>query len=102
VCQQPPPPDCQGGLVRAVIDGCWGPCVQPSMCEALPFECDAQTCGPEFACMNTQSGGPSQCVPLPPDCGDVASCECVAAWFDEVCEASCGEANGTLVCQDGG
>lgn len=101
-CDIPEPPACEGGTVRAVVGFCYGPCVQPSMCEGLPFECDASTCGPGYACMTTQSGAPSQCVPLPPDCGGVASCECVAPHFDEVCSSSCGASNGTLICEDGG
>ncbi len=101
-CLMPEPPPCEGGLVRSVMNSCYGACVPPSSCETLPFECDATTCGDGFACLTTQSGAPSQCVPLPAACGGVASCECVAPWFSEVCVASCGEAGGTLLCQDGG
>jgi hypothetical protein len=102
-CDIPEPPACEGGLVRAVVGGCYGPCVPPSMCEALPFECDAATCGEGYACMTTQSGAPSQCVPLPPECGGVASCECISPYLDEVCNASCGDGGGgTLICEDGG
>ena len=101
-CDIPEPPACEGGTVRAVVGGCYGPCVQPSMCEALPFECDAATCGNGYACMTTQSGAPSQCVPLPPECGGVASCECISPYLDEVCNSSCGDNGGTLICEDGG
>lgn len=101
-CDIPEPPACEGGLVRAVVGACYGPCVPPSMCEGLPFECDAATCGDGYACMTTQSGAPSQCVPLPPECGGVASCECISPYLDEVCNASCGDNGGTLICEDGG
>lgn len=101
-CDIPEPPACEGGLVRAVVGACYGPCVPPSMCEGLPFECDAATCGDGYACMTTQSGAPSQCVPLPPECGGVASCECISPYLDEVCNSSCGDNGGTLICEDGG
>jgi hypothetical protein len=101
-CDIPEPPACEGGLVRAVVGACYGPCVQPSLCEGLPFECDATTCGPGYACMTTQSGAPSQCVPLPPECGGVPGCDCIAPYLDEVCNGSCGELGGTLLCEDGG
>ncbi len=102
LCDAAEPPPCEGGLVRAVVQDCYGACVPPSLCATLPFECDASTCGEGWACMTTQSGAPSKCVPLPAACDGVASCACVGPWLDEICVASCGESAGTLICQDGG
>jgi hypothetical protein len=97
-----PPPPCADGLVRSVDNTCYGTCVPPSMCEGLPFECDAGTCGDGFACMTTQSGAPSRCIPLPPGCGGSPSCDCVASWLDEVCGGGCSDDGATLLCTDGG
>jgi hypothetical protein len=101
-CEIEPPPPCVGDTVRSVIGDCFGPCVLPSMCTSLPDECDAQTCGEGFACMTTQSGAPSRCVPLPPGCNGTASCECIGPWLGEVCNGGCGDLGGTLLCEDGG
>jgi hypothetical protein len=101
-CEIEPPPACVDGTVRSVIGDCYGPCVLPSMCTSLPVECDADTCGEGFACMTTQSGAPSRCVPLPPGCNGTASCECIGPWLGEVCNGGCGDLDGTLLCEDGG
>ncbi len=105
VCDIVEPPPCEIGLVRSVVDNCYGACVAPSLCATLPSECDAGTCGDGFACVTTQTGGPSRCVPLPPGragCAGSPSCDCVAPWWDEVCVGSCGDGGGTLLCEDGG
>ena len=101
-CEIEPPPPCEGGLVRSVNGDCYGPCVEPSVCEGLPFECDAATCGDGYACMTSQSGASSRCVPLPPACDGSPSCECVSPWWNEVCAGSCGDGGATLLCEDGG
>lgn len=101
-CEIEPPPPCGGGLVRSVTGMCYGPCVEPSVCETLPFECDGSTCGEGHACVTTQSGAPSRCVPLPPGCDGSPSCDCLALWWNDVCSSSCGDGGGTLLCEDGG
>jgi hypothetical protein len=101
-CEMAEPPPCVGGLVRSYINDCYGPCVLASMCTSLPTECDADTCGEGFVCMTTQSGAPSRCVPLPPACNGVGSCECIGPWLGEVCNGGCGDLGGTLLCEDGG
>lgn len=101
-CKIAPPPACEGGSVRSVIDDCYGPCVPAEMCEELPFDCDATTCGDGFACLTSQSGSTSKCVPLPDDCGGVASCECVGPWIGEACNGACDDSGGVFLCQDGG
>jgi hypothetical protein len=98
----PPLPPCVGNTLHSVIDSCFGPCVPPSMCASLPVECTADTCGEGFACVNTQSGAPSRCIPLPPACNGVGSCECVAPWWGEVCNGGCGGSDNLLLCEDGG
>jgi len=85
-----------------VINTCYGPCVPANMCEGLPMECDAGTCGDGFACVTTQSGSPSQCIPLPPACEGDPSCDCVSPWWGDVCGGSCGDDGDTLLCEDGG
>jgi hypothetical protein len=101
-CEIEPPPPCVDGSVRSVINDCFGPCVLPSMCTSLPAECNADTCGEGFVCMTTQSGAPSRCIPVPPGCNGVASCECIGPWLGEVCNGGCGDLGGTLLCEDGG
>lgn len=101
-CEVEPPPPCVDGTARSVINDCYGPCVLPSMCTTLPSECDADTCGQGFVCMTTQSGAPSRCIPLPPGCNAVGSCECIGPWLGEVCNGGCGDLGGTLLCEDGG
>lgn len=102
-CEIEPPPPCEGGLVRSVDNMCYGPCVPPSMCESLPFECDAATCGEGYACMVTQSGASGSCIPLPPGCNGTPSCDCVAPWWGEIdCGGSCGDLGDVLLCEDGG
>ena len=101
LCDAPPPPACENGRVRSVVDDCYGPCVQPNMCATLPMECDADTCGEGFACMISQSGAPSRCVPISDGCAE-PNCACVSAWLDEACGGSCSDAGGTLLCEDGG
>jgi hypothetical protein len=101
-CEMAEPPPCNESMVRSVINDCYGPCVLPSMCTSLPVECDADTCGEGFVCMTTQSGAPSRCIPLPPACNGVGSCECIGPWLGEVCNGGCGDLGGTLLCEDGG
>jgi hypothetical protein len=101
-CEVEAPPACTDSLVRSVINDCYGPCVLPSMCASLPAECDADTCGEGFVCMTTQSGAPSRCIPLPPACNGVGSCECIGPWLGEVCNGGCGDLGSTLLCEDGG
>lgn len=101
-CEIDPPPPCEGGTLRSAINNCYGPCVPPSMCTYLPFECDANTCGEGFACMVTQSGAPSRCIPLPPGCNGVPSCDCVGSYLGDTCGGGCGDLGGMILCEDGG
>jgi hypothetical protein len=103
ICEVEPPPPCEGGLVQSVINDCYGPCVPPNMCANLPGQCDASSCGEGFACMVTQSGAPSQCIPLPPACEGSPSCECIAPWWTEIdCGGACGTTGSGFLCEDGG
>jgi hypothetical protein len=101
-CEIEPPPPCEGGLVRSVQNSCYGPCVQPNLCEGLSVPCSASSCGEGFACMTTQSGSRSRCLPLPATCGGSPSCDCMLPWWHEVCGGGCGHDGGTLLCEDGG
>ena len=102
LCDILEPPPCEGGLVRSVVDGCYGSCVSPTLCATLPFACDASTCGAGWFCVQSQSGAPSLCAPLPAGCGDSPSCGCVGGFFAEVCNGGCSEASFGLLCEDGG
>ncbi len=93
------PPECESGFVPSVVDGCWGACVPYRYC-ADTSNCD-ETCGPEWTCITSQSGGYDGCVPLPSACAGEVSCACFAPYWNEVCPGSCGDGT-ELLCEDGG
>lgn len=104
-CDAAQPPACEGGTIRSVIDGCYGPCVLPSMCISLSggLGCDSVDCGEGYGCMETQSGSSNACVFLPPACGDDPDCACVDNLNGYACGGACsGGSNGKFVCEDGG
>lgn len=99
VCAQEPPA-CEGDEVPSVVGECWGPCVPLHYC-ADSSSCQPG-CGDGWVCVDSQSGGTGGCAPLPAACAGVASCDCFAPFWDEVCPASCSESGGGLLCEDGG
>jgi len=95
-----PLPACPEGTKPAVEDECWGPCVEPRHC--LAGGCPIDGCGEGWTCVASQASG-LRCVPVPIECGDLATCECVAPYLEEFCPASCSDDGmGKLTCEDGG
>lgn len=71
------PPECPDGLLPAIVDGCYtNQCVAAEECNVVP---DCSWCLRDQACVATESQlGPFySCVPMPEDCGGVATCECL-------------------------
>ena len=70
------PPTCPAGQAPRVVDGCWGNCIPVEYCDVVP-SCDA--CTDEEACIEsvTQLGPSLTCVPIPPTCDGVPSCDCL-------------------------
>lgn len=96
------PPECQPGLVPAVVAGCWGGCVAAHLCDELPA-CDHELCGPGWMCVESQSGAfAPHCEPIPPPCGATPGCDCAAGVFGQVCGGACSEDGSRLLCEDGG
>ncbi|MBK7824805.1 hypothetical protein [Nannocystis sp.] len=93
-------PDCPKGTTVSVKDECWGPCVESRYC--IGRGCPLDGCGDGWTCVEHQASG-TQCVPVPLECGGVASCDCAAPYMDEFCPAACvDDGMGKLSCQDGG
>lgn len=96
------PPECQPGLVPAVVAGCWGGCVAAHLCDELPG-CTHELCGPGWMCVESQSGAfAPHCEPIPPPCGATPGCDCAAGVFGQVCGGACSEDSSRLLCEDGG
>lgn len=76
------PPECPEGQVPRVVDGCWGACIPVEFCDVVPG-CDS--CGEDEVCIEsvTQVAFSFTCVPLPPSCDGMPSCDCLG----EACEA---------------
>ncbi|MEZ4381152.1 MAG: hypothetical protein R3A79_07375 [Nannocystaceae bacterium] len=98
-CDQEPPA-CEGDAVPSVIGECWGPCVPLHYC-ADSSSC-SPGCGDGWVCVESQSGGPGGCAPLPAACDGAPSCDCFSPYWDEVCAGSCSESGAGLLCEDGG
>jgi len=95
-----PLPACPEGTKPAVQDECWGPCVEPRYC--ISGGCPLDGCGEGWMCVAHQASG-LQCVPVPLECGDLATCACAAPYADEFCPATCSDDGmGNLLCEDGG
>lgn len=77
VCAMPPP-SCPAGHVPSVPGGCWGPCVPATDCSFVP-DCDhcdpsSQLCV-QYAAWTVEN----HCVPIPPECKDDLSCDCMGS-----------------------
>lgn len=77
VCAMPPP-SCPPGHVPSVPGGCWGPCVPATECSFVP---DCDHCDPSSQLCVKYSAWTveSHCVPIPPECKDDLSCDCMGA-----------------------
>jgi hypothetical protein len=104
-CSEGPPacdspmPGCPEGTRISIVGDCWGPCVPPRLCEGEP--CTEGSCGDGWMCVEHQATA-SICAPIPNECGGTPSCACAGPYLDEFCAASCADADGELLCQDGG
>ncbi len=94
------PPECEGDEVPSIVDECWGPCVPYHYC--VDTSACTPSCGEAWVCVESQSGGAGGCMPLAGECEGTASCECVAPYWDEVCESACSGDSSALLCNDGG
>jgi hypothetical protein len=73
-CRSLPPP-CPEGEVRAVEDGCWGPCLPPTDCSEVTACSD---CGAGDVCVKIQPQIQSiHCVRPDPECTKGSYCECL-------------------------
>lgn len=75
------PPKCPEGQAPRVVDGCWSGCIPIEFCDVVPG-CDS--CSEDEACIEAATPiGPSfTCVPMPPSCEGMPSCDCLG----EACE----------------
>ncbi len=99
------PPACPEGQFARVEDDCWtGACIPAANCDELPVAgCGPVDCGDGFFCIEDQAGATRpHCEPLPDDCGGQVDCGCIAPWFSEICDASCGDGGGSILCMNGG
>ncbi len=77
-----PTPDCPDGTLPETTPTCWtGSCVPAALCDVVP---DCTYCAEGSMCVQKSGKGffPIVCEPIPPSCGGVSSCNCVA---DLVC-----------------
>ncbi|OGR13595.1 MAG: hypothetical protein A2341_22760 [Deltaproteobacteria bacterium RIFOXYB12_FULL_58_9] len=98
------PPTCPEGQVITVLNGCYGPCVDPYMCEPAQQGCIFnEECPPMHECLvycwdcwEDSSGVPN------PDCG--AGCEGVCVPFEPYCQSDdeCYDAAGNMGNCEGG
>ncbi|MGH1340433.1 MAG: hypothetical protein ACRBN8_02695 [Nannocystales bacterium] len=75
------PPECPEGQAPRVVDGCWSGCIPVEYCDVVP---GCESCGKEEVCIEaiTQLGPSFTCVPMPPSCDGMPSCDCLG----EACE----------------
>jgi len=75
------PPKCPEGQAPRVVDGCWSGCIPVEYCDVVP---GCESCGEDEACIEsvTQVGPSFTCVPIPPSCEGMPSCDCLG----EACE----------------
>lgn len=76
------PPVCPEGQAPRVVDGCYAGCIPVEFCDVVP---GCESCGEDEACIEstTQVGPSFTCVPIPPSCDGMPSCDCLG----EACEA---------------
>jgi hypothetical protein len=92
-----PRPQCDGGEVASIVDGCWSVCVAPSNCADVD-SCDV--CAQNEICVTTEfevsATGPFKrmaCASAPSNCSS-SDCECLGA----LCTvAPCGSVTGRAV-----
>jgi hypothetical protein len=73
-------PDCAAGTVPAVIDSCYGPCIEATQCRIVA-SCD-ECVTPQQSCLYENGFvGYSHCVDTPASCDELATCACA----EELC-----------------
>jgi Cys-rich repeat protein len=93
------PPICPDGQVITVVNGCFGPCVDPGLCEPASQECFANTdCPPMHECLMYCW----DCAPGDPTC--IGGCEGVCVPFEPMCysDQDCWDAAGNVGRCEGG
>jgi hypothetical protein len=79
-----PEPACAPGRVPAVVDGCWGPCIDARECPSVP-SCDY--CAEGDVCLNNALLGTTiHCIEVPNVCAARPDCSCLG---EAVCLAIC-------------
>lgn len=84
-------PVCGSGQVPSVVEGCWGPCIDPTECHDVQ---DCKACGAGSTCVTQSLMMPStHCVRVSAACEAAPSCECVDA-----CSQTCSDEDGKVDC----